>query len=153
VLPCGAGKTLVGITAATTIHKSTLVFCTTGVAVDQWRRQFQHWTTLRSENIIIFTSAQKDTLKGDTMVLITTYNMVAFNGKKRSRGADAMMKHITTHEWGLVLLDEVHVAPAKMFRKCVSITHSRCKLGLTATLVREDALIEDLFFLIGPKVT
>lgn len=62
------------------------------------------------------------------------------------------MKFITTHEWGLVLLDEVHVAPAKQFRKCVGITHSRCKLGLTATLVREDDLVKDLFFLLGPKL-
>lgn len=53
---------------------------------------------------------------------------------------------------GLVILDEVHVAPARMFRKCVSITHSRCKLGLTATLVREDDLVNDLFYLIGPKL-
>ncbi len=55
-------------------------------------------------------------------------------------------------EWGLILLDEVHVAPADKFRKCVSVTHSRCKLGLTATLVREDDKIEDLTFLIGPKL-
>ena len=62
------------------------------------------------------------------------------------------MDFITKQEWGLVILDEVHVAPAKMFRRCVSTTHSRCKLGLTATLVREDELIDDLFFLIGPKL-
>ena len=151
VLPCGAGKTLVGITAAATVKKSTLVFCTTGVAVDQWRRQFLHWSTLPSKYICQFTSSVKDRCTTDSLVLITTYNMVSFSGK-RSAAAEEVMSLITTQEWGLVVLDEVHVAPARMFRKCVSITHSRAKLGLTATLVREDNLVDDLFYLIGPKL-
>lgn len=78
-------------------------------------------------------------------------SQVAFQGQ-RSAEAERAMDFITKQEWGLVILDEVHVAPAKMFRRCVSTTHSRCKLGLTATLVREDELIDDLFFLIGPKL-
>ena len=151
VLPCGAGKTLVGITAAATVKKSTLVFCTTGVAVDQWRRQFLHWSTLPSKYICQFTSSVKDKCVTDSVVVITTYNMVSFIGK-RSAAADEVMSLITSQEWGLVICDEVHVAPAKMFRKCVSITHSRSKLGLTATLVREDNLVDDLFYLIGPKL-
>lgn len=150
VLPCGAGKTLVGITAAATVKKSTLVFCTTGVAVDQWRRQFFHWSTV-PKNVCQFTSSVKDKVTTESLVLITTYNMVAFAGK-RSAAADEIMSHITTQEWGLVVLDEVHVAPAKMFRKAVSITHSRAKLGRTATLVREDNLVDDLYYLIGPKL-
>lgn len=63
------------------------------------------------------------------------------------------MKVITSQEWGLIVLDEVHVAPAQMFRNCVNLTHSRCKIGLTATLVREDNLIDDLYFLVGMKFT
>ena len=77
--------------------------------------------------------------------------MIAFSGT-RSKQSLEIIKDITTREWGLVLLDEVHVAPAATFRRCVTVTHSRTKLGLTATLVREDGLIEDLFFLIGPKL-
>ena len=106
VLPCGAGKTLVGITAAATVKKSTLVFCTTGVAVDQWRRQFLHWSTLPSRYILQFTSSVKDRCTTDSLVLITTYNMVSFSGK-RSQAADEIMSLITTTEWGLVVLDEV----------------------------------------------
>ena len=66
--------------------------------------------------------------------------MIAFSGT-RSKQSLEIIKDITTREWGLVLLDEVHVAPAATFRRCVTVTHSRTKLGLTATLVREDGLI------------
>ena len=105
VLPCGAGKTLVGITAAATVKKSTLVFCTTGVAVDQWRRQFLHWSTLPSKYICQFTSSVKDKCVTDSVVLITTYNMVSFVGK-RSAAADEVMSLITSQEWGLVILGQ-----------------------------------------------
>jgi len=125
--------------------------CNTGVSVEQWKQQVEKWTTLPPKYISQFTSTNKDPFRTDAIVVITTYNMVAFMGQ-RSAEAERAMDFITKHEWGLVILDEVHVAPAKMFRKCVSITHSRCKLGLTATLVREDELIDDLFFLIGPKL-
>lgn len=151
VLPCGAGKTLVGITAAQTIGKSTLIYCTTAVAVEQWKRQVLQWTNLPSKYIATFTATSKEAFRTDSLVVITTYSMVAFSGK-RSAASEAVMKQITGHEWGLVLLDEVHVAPANKFRRCVSLTHSKCKLGLTATLVREDDLIDDLFFLVGPKL-
>ena len=92
-----------GITAAATVKKSTLVFCTTGVAVDQWRRQFLHWSNLPSKYICQFTSSVKDKATTDSLVLITTYNMVSFSGK-RSAAADEVMALITTQEWGLVIL-------------------------------------------------
>ncbi|GAB5372390.1 hypothetical protein AAMO2058_001661000 [Amorphochlora amoebiformis] len=152
VLPCGAGKTLVGITAAQTVAKSTLVFCTTSVAVDQWRRQFLHWTSVSKRKVYMFTAEHRQ--RWDTKqacVVITSYHMVGHAGKRNPQ-AEAIMDLIRTQEWGLILLDEVHVAPAKSFRKCVGVTHSRCKLGLTATLVREDKLIDDLYYLIGPKL-
>lgn len=153
VLPCGAGKTLVGITATATVRKSTLVFCTTSMAVLQWKRQYEKWTTLDSNLIFTFTKDNKPEFdkSNQAMILITTYSMMAFAGHRDAKGK-AVMQEIHRHEWGLIVLDEVHVAPANMFRKCVNDTHSRCKLGLTATLVREDDKIEDLFFLVGPKL-
>jgi DNA excision repair protein ERCC-3 len=77
--------------------------------------------------------------------------MIAFRGK-RSEESEKILESIRGREWGLMLLDEVHVVPADMFRKVVAITKSHCKLGLTATLVREDERIEHLNFLIGPKL-
>ena len=98
------------------------------MSVNQWRNQFLHWSTLSDKHVVQFTASNKDPIrvkKGEALVVITTYNMVAFNGQ-RSAAADAMMKLITSQEWGLILLDEVHVAPARMFRRCMSLTHSRC---------------------------
>lgn len=151
VLPCGAGKTLVGITATCTIRKNTIVFCNTGVSVNQWKEQFQRWANIPDSEICLFTSNLKQELNSDAVLLITTYNMIAYSGSRGTR-ARKIMDQIEQREWGLVILDEVHVAPARTFRKCVSVTKSRCKLGLTATLLREDDLIDDLFFLIGPKL-
>jgi DNA excision repair protein ERCC-3 len=116
VLPCGAGKTLVGITACSTIAKSTLIFCTTGVAVEQWKRQVLLFTNLPPKYICVFTSSTKDKWSTDAMIVITTYNMVAFQGH-RSKEAERVMNLIRTQEWGLVVLDEVHVAPAMQFRR------------------------------------
>lgn len=161
VLPCGAGKSLVGVSAAARIKKSCLCLCTNSVSVDQWKYQFQLWTTLRDDQICRFTSAQQEWFKepkdadGNVVqqagVCITTYTMVAFSGK-RSAGSERIMDEIMGREWGLILLDEVHVVPAQMFRKVLGIVKAHCKLGLTATLVREDQLITDLNFLIGPKL-
>lgn len=165
VLPCGAGKTLVGITASITIGKSTLVFCNTAMSVIQWRNEFLKWSTVPSQRVYIFTGDTKDDdidirhwlrqtnrdHENEAIVLITTFNMIGYNGR-RSADTDRALEFIRRRVWGLVLLDEVHVAPAQFFRKCVSHTHSRCKLGLTATLVREDDLVKDLFHLVGPKL-
>jgi DNA excision repair protein ERCC-3 len=152
VLPCGAGKTLVGITAAATIAKNTLVFCTTGMAVDQWRRQFLKWTTIKRDAIRMFSSNHRDDFKAeDAKVVITTYSMFGNSGH-RAASALTLINKVKEQEWGLIIMDEVHVAPAKTFRNCVNNTHSRCKLGLTATLIREDDKIEDLYSLVGPKL-
>lgn len=154
VLPCGAGKTLVGITAMATIKKSCLIFCSTSVAVDQWKRQIEQWTTLPPGRIRRFTAAEKEMPQrtDEAVCVITTYNMLSYQVSqkdRRSRSSEAMFQFLRTHQWGLVILDEVQVAPAQLFRSCVRATHSMCKLGLTATLVREDNLIEDLYFLVG----
>ena len=83
VLPCGAGKTLVGITATCTIGKATLVLCTSAVAVEQWRQQFKLFTLLPDHKIARFTSDVKERFEGDSGILITTYTMVAYRGEKR----------------------------------------------------------------------
>lgn len=151
VLPCGAGKTLVGITAMTTIKKSTLVLCTSAVAVEQWRQQIKYFSTLPESKIARFTSDSKERFDGDAGIVISTYSMIAYSGR-RSYEAKKSMEFIRSIEWGLVLLDEVHVVPANVFRKVISSVAAHTKLGLTATLVREDDKIEDLNFLIGPKL-
>ncbi|KAG8659195.1 general transcription and DNA repair factor IIH helicase subunit XPB1 [Manihot esculenta] len=151
VLPCGAGKSLVGVSAACRIKKSCLCLATNAVSVDQWAFQFQLWSTIRDEHICRFTSDSKERFQGNAGVVVTTYNMVAFGGK-RSEESEKIIEEIRNREWGLLLMDEVHVVPAHMFRKVISLTKSHCKLGLTATLVREDERITDLNFLIGPKL-
>lgn len=151
VLPCGAGKTLVGITAACTIKKSVLVLCTSAVSVEQWRSQFKMWSNATDRNIARFTSDCKEQFAGDAGIVISTYTMVAYSGK-RSYEAQKMMDFLTNTEWGFLLLDEVHVVPANVFRKVLINVAAHTKLGLTATLVREDDKITDLNFLIGPKL-
>ncbi|KAL4003241.1 DNA repair helicase rad25 family protein [Acanthocheilonema viteae] len=156
VLPCGAGKTLVGVTAATTVNKRCLVLATSNVSVEQWRGQFKLWSTIRDDQLVRFTREARDPVPSGSnankpIVCISTYSMVAYTGK-RTYAAEEAMKYIESREWGLVLLDEVHTIPAKMFRRVLTIVRAHCKLGLTATLVREDDKITDLNFLIGPKI-
>lgn len=151
VLPCGAGKTLTGVTAAQTIKKSCVCLATNAVSVLQWKHQFQKWTNIPDDRIAVFTSDQKDKLHPEACVLVTTYTMISYSGK-RSEQSQKIMDQITGREWGLLLFDETHVVPAKMFRKVIGSIKAHCRLGLTATLVREDDLISDLNFLIGPKL-
>lgn len=172
MLPCGAGKTLVGITAATTVRKSCIVLCTSSVSVMQWRQQFLQWSTIKESAISVFTADQKEKVRvlmlgglwtatdeicsraqftGEAGIVVSTYSMVA-NRQKRSHDSQKMMDFLTSREWGFILLDEVHVVPAAMFRRVVTKIKAHTKLGLTATLVREDDKIDDLNFLIGPKL-
>nr|VZI17587.1 unnamed protein product [Spirometra erinaceieuropaei] len=151
VLPCGAGKTLVGVTAACTVRKPTLCLCTSGVAVEQWRSQFKLWSTAEDSQILRFTSDAKDRPTASTCICISTYSMIA-HSTKRSYEAERLMEWMKSQEWGLMVLDEVHTIPAKMFRRVLTLVQAHCKLGLTATLVREDDKITDLNFLIGPKL-
>lgn len=151
VLPCGAGKTLVGITAACTIKKGVIILCTSSMSVVQWRQEFLKWSNINPNDIAVFTSDNKEKFTGNTGIIVTTYNMVAQKGK-RSYDSQKMMDFLTSREWGLMILDEVHVAPAHMFRRVTSIIKTHSKLGLTATLLREDDKISDLNFLIGPKL-
>ncbi|RKK96631.1 putative DNA repair helicase ercc3 [Fusarium oxysporum] len=151
VLPCGAGKTLVGITAACTIRKGVIVLCTSSVSAVQWRNEFLKWSNINPEDITTFTSDSKEKFSGSTGVIVTTYSMVT-NSRERAHDSKKMMDFLAGREWGLMLLDEVHVVPANMFRRVISSIKTHSKLGLTATLLREDDKIDHLNFLIGPKL-
>nr|XP_045615780.1 general transcription and DNA repair factor IIH helicase subunit XPB-like isoform X1 [Procambarus clarkii] len=150
VLPCGAGKSLVGVTACCTVNKKALVLCNSGVSVEQWKQQFKMWSTATDDMICRFTSDAKDK-PFNAGILVTTYAMISHN-QKRAYEAEQTMNWLKEQEWGIMVLDEVHTIPAKMFRRVLTIVQSHCKLGLTATLVREDDKIADLNFLIGPKL-
>ncbi|KAM6532348.1 DNA repair helicase RAD25 [Fusarium solani] len=151
VLPCGAGKTLVGITAACTIKKSVIVLCTSSVSAVQWRNEFLKWSNINPASITTFTAESKTIFKGRAGIIVTTYSMVT-NSHERSRESKEVMNFLAGREWGLMLLDEVHVVPANIFRQVISSIKSHSKLGLTATLLREDDKISHLNFLIGPKL-
>lgn len=151
VLPCGAGKTLVGITAACTIKKSAIVLCTSAMSAVQWKEEFKKWSNINPEDIAIFTSGEKEKLNQRAGVIICTYSMVT-QTKGRAHDSQKIMDFIMSREWGLMVLDEVHVVPAEMFRRVTERIKTHSKLGLTATLLREDDKIKDLNFLIGPKL-
>ncbi|XP_057865565.1 general transcription and DNA repair factor IIH helicase subunit XPB1 isoform X2 [Cryptomeria japonica] len=152
VLPCGAGKSLTGVYAAVRLGKPCLCFANTSVSVDQWVFQFKMWSTIganRIQGITSNTKACEVNLKAD--ILVTTYSMYGYTGH-RSKDSEEIIKVIEGREWGLILMDEVHMVPARNFRDAVARTKSHCKVGLTATLLREDEAIQDLEFIIGPKV-
>ena len=151
VLLCGAGKTLVGITAACTIRKGVVVLATSNMSAIQWRNEFIKWSNINPDNIAIFSLDNKSVSTRNTGIIITTYSMVT-NTRERAHVSAKMMNFLQSREWGLMLLDEVHVVPAQIFRRVIGSIKSHSKLGLTATLLREDGKIEDLNFLIGPKL-
>ena len=151
VLPCGAGKTLVGITAGCTIRKGIIVLCTSAMSVFQWSNEFKKWSDINSGDVAVFTSGEKEKFRGQTGVIVSTYSMIS-QTRQRAHDSEEMMKWITSREWGLMILDEVHVVPAAIFRKVAENVRAHCKLGLTATLLREDDKITDLNYIIGPKL-
>lgn len=153
VLPCGAGKSLTGVTAASTVKKSVIVMCINNASVKQWREEFIKWTNVSPDRVKLFTSSDKDTLPPpeEACVVVSTYSMICHGGRRSSTG-ERMISSISSREWGMMILDEVHVAPADMFQKVVKLINAHCKLGLTATLVREDNKIQELAFIVGPKL-
>ena len=151
VLPCGAGKTLVGITAACTIKKGIVILCTSSMSAVQWKDEFTKWSNIGESDIAVFTSDKKEKFSGATGIVVSTYSMVT-QTRSRSYDAQKMMDFMQSREWGLMILDEVHVVPASIFRKVTHSIATHSKLGLTATLLREDDKITDLNFLIGPKL-
>jgi len=151
VLPCGAGKTLTGISACCKVGKSTVVMCPNANSVDQWKDQFHRWAEIKPENVCKFTKDDKDPWPGlEAIVLITTYTSIGHT--RRSAENAKVMERMRAREWGLVIADEVHQVPADSFRRAIGSLKVHCKLGLTATLVREDGKISELNYLIGPKI-
>jgi DNA excision repair protein ERCC-3 len=144
VLPCGAGKTIVGLAAMALLKKSTLVLTTSTTAVEQWRREILDKTSLDESQVATYTGESK----AIAPVTLATYQIVTYRPKK-----DGDFPHFALfnqHDWGLIVYDEVHLLPAPVFRITADI-QARRRLGLTATLVREDNREEDVFSLIGPK--
>ncbi len=142
VLPCGAGKTIVGAAAMAHAKATTLILVTNTVAARQWRDELLHRTTLNEDEIGEYSGAKKEIRP----VTIATYQVMT----KKKNGVYAHLDLFDTHDWGLIIYDEVHLLPAPIFRFTADI-QSRRRLGLTATLVREDGMEGEVFSLIGPK--
>jgi len=144
VLPCGAGKTIVGIGAMARIGRKTLILTTNHTAVDQWRRELLQKTHLTEDEIGEYTGKVKEIRP----VTISTYQILTWRRRKTEPFVHFGL--FSQNDWGLVIYDEVHMLPAPVFRATADVQATR-RLGLTATLVREDGKEDDVFTLIGPK--
>ncbi|MGS2808478.1 DNA repair helicase XPB [Nocardia sp. MW-W600-9] len=142
VLPCGAGKTMVGAAAMAKAKATTLILVTNTVAGRQWRRELLARTTLTEEEIGEYSGERKEIRP----VTIATYQVIT----RKTKGEYKHLELFDSRDWGLVIYDEVHLLPAPVFRMTADL-QSRRRLGLTATLVREDGREGDVFSLIGPK--
>jgi len=151
ILPCGAGKTYIGVDICSKLKKSCLILCTSTLAAQQWKDQFIKWCYISPKDISRFTSITKDEWDHKAPIVISTYSMFASTTKK-SASSTRMIDNCHKRVWGALILDEVHLAPADTFRKVTTDIKAHVKLGLTATLIREDNLIEDLPYLVGPKL-
>ncbi|MGB7533502.1 MAG: DNA repair helicase XPB [Halobacteriota archaeon] len=144
VLPCGSGKTIIGLGTMAQISSHTLIVATNNVSVRQWRDELLSKTNTKETDIGEFTGRVKEIKP----ITITTYQMLTHRRTK-----DEPLHNLsifTEHNWGLIIYDEVHILPAPVFRATTAI-QARRRLGLTATLVREDGKEDDVFALIGPK--
>jgi len=142
VLPCGAGKTIVGAAAMARAQATTLILVTNTVSARQWKSELLKRTTLTEDEIGEYSGARKEIRP----VTIATYQVMT----TRRKGVYAHLELFDERDWGLILYDEVHLLPAPIFRFTADI-QSRRRLGLTATLVREDGHEGEVFSLIGPK--
>ncbi len=144
VLPCGAGKTIVGMACMERVQSSTLILTTSITAVRQWIAELLDKTTLQEDQIGEYSGS----LKEIRPVTVSTYQIMTYRNK-----ADADFIHLPLFDqrnWGLIIYDEVHLLPAPVFQVTAGL-QARRRLGLTATLVREDGREDDVFALIGPK--
>ena len=142
VLPCGAGKTIVGAAAMARAEATTLILVTNTVAGRQWKRELLARTTLTEDEIGEYSGERKEIRP----VTIATYQVIT----RKTKGVHRTLELFDSRDWGLVIYDEVHLLPAPVFRMTADL-QSRRRLGLTATLVREDGREGDVFSLIGPK--
>ncbi|UPK74470.1 DEAD/DEAH box helicase [Nocardioidaceae bacterium SCSIO 66511] len=142
VLPCGAGKTIVGAGAMAQAQATTLILVTNTVAARQWKDELIRRTSLTADEIGEYSGTRKEIRP----VTIATYQVMT----TRRKGAYTHLELFDARDWGLVVYDEVHLLPAPIFRMTADL-QARRRLGLTATLVREDGHENDVFSLIGPK--
>ncbi len=142
VLPCGAGKTIVGAATMALAKATTLVLVTSTVAARQWKAELLRRTTLTADEIGEYSGAVKEVRP----VTIATYQVMT----TRRKGVYSHLELFDARDWGLVVYDEVHLLPAPIFRMTADL-QARRRVGLTATLVREDGREGDVFSLIGPK--
>lgn len=144
VLPCGAGKTIIGIAAAAKVGAETLILTSSVTSARQWISEILDKTTITEDQIGEYSGAHKDIRP----ITVATYQIVSHRKNKEDE-----FVHLTLfdkRDWGLIIYDEVHLLPAPVFRVTADI-QARRRLGLTATLIREDGLENDVFTLIGPK--
>ncbi|MBA4492913.1 DNA repair helicase XPB [Paenactinomyces guangxiensis] len=144
VLPCGAGKTVVGIGVMEKVGKATLILTPSATSAKQWIREILDKTGLPPELIGEYTATDKQVRP----VTVTTYQMMTHRTEKE--GPFHHMKIFSKRDWGLIIYDEVHLLPAPVFRATADLQAKR-RLGLTATLIREDGREGEVFSLIGPK--
>ncbi|CAM4253753.1 DNA repair helicase XPB [Paenibacillus tarimensis] len=144
VLPCGAGKTVIGIAALARLSCAALILTSSMTSVRQWRNELLDKTSLTPDDIGEYAGRVREVKP----VTIATYQMVTH--RHPGTGEYSHMRLFDERDWGLVIYDEVHSLPAPVFRRTADIQATR-RLGLTATLVREDGREEDVFSLIGPK--
>jgi DNA excision repair protein ERCC-3 len=145
ILPCGAGKTIVGIAAMAKLQCATLILTTNVTSVRQWKREILDKTDLTEEQVGEYNGTHKQVRP----VTIATYQILTHRRTKQD--SFTHMELFNKRDWGLLIYDEVHLLPAPVFRATADIQATR-RLGLTATLVREDGREEDVFSLIGPKM-
>jgi DNA excision repair protein ERCC-3 len=144
VLPCGAGKTVVGLAAMAELQCNTLILTPSIVAARQWLHEILDKTDVPSEMLGEYTGERKDIRP----ITATTYQVLSY--RKRRSDEFPHFAVFDERDWGLIIYDEVHLLPAPVFRVTAEI-QARRRLGLTATLVREDGREGDVFSLIGPK--
>lgn len=144
VLPCGAGKTLIGIAAMGKLNCATLILTTNSTSVKQWKREILDKTNVTEDMVGEYSGL----IKQVRPITIATYQILTYRKSK-----DDLFVHMdlfNKRDWGLIVYDEVHLLPAPVFRVTANIQATR-RLGLTATLIREDGREEDVFSLVGPK--
>ena len=144
VLPCGAGKTMVGLAAIATIQENTLILTSSLTSVRQWQRELLDKTNLAPDSIAEYSGESKQTAP----ITLATYQILSYRSSKTDEFPHFQL--FSARAWGLIIYDEVHLLPAPIFRITAQL-QARRRLGLTATLIREDGKEGDVFALIGPK--
>jgi len=144
VLPCGAGKTVVGLSVMARLQMKTLILVTSVTAARQWRQEILDKTTIPESDIGEYSGESKEIRP----VTLATYQILTY--RQHKKGPFVHFGLFNSENWGLILYDEVHLLPAPVFKATAEL-QARRRLGLTATLVREDGLEGDVFALIGPK--